>query len=87
MVAFLEDLHGGAGAAGGGRGFGAAGGPWEFNLRDLLRWCQLAEGAVPPGLAATPAGSVQVTGSLTNDRRVALVSSGLVYRRLHSNCR
>lgn len=22
-----------------------AGGPWEFNLRDLLRWCELAGGA------------------------------------------
>jgi midasin len=24
--------------------FAAAGGPWEFNLRDLLRWCELASG-------------------------------------------
>ena len=29
------------------RCFAGAGGPWEFNLRDLLRWCQLAESAVP----------------------------------------
>lgn len=28
--------------------FAGAGGPWEFNLRDLLRWCELAESAVPP---------------------------------------
>ena len=26
--------------------FAAAGGPWEFNLRDLLRWCQLIESDV-----------------------------------------
>ena len=24
-----------------GRKFGQAGAPWEFNLRDVLRWCQL----------------------------------------------
>ena len=29
------------------RCFAGAGGPWEFNLRDLLRWCELAESAVP----------------------------------------
>ena len=29
------------------RKFGGQGGPWEFNLRDLLRWCQLVEKAVP----------------------------------------
>lgn len=57
MVAFLADLHHAANVA---RSFGAAGGPWEFNLRDLLRWCQLAEGAVPAGLAATPGGAAQV---------------------------
>ncbi|GFR41364.1 hypothetical protein Agub_g2047, partial [Astrephomene gubernaculifera] len=37
-----------AAAAAGVRDFAAAGGPWEFNLRDLLRWCDLVEGAVPP---------------------------------------
>jgi Midasin AAA lid domain len=42
MVACLGALHAAAAA---GTGFGAAGGPWEFNLRDLLRWCELAEGA------------------------------------------
>jgi midasin len=25
--------------------FGGAGSPWEFNLRDLLRWCHLLESA------------------------------------------
>jgi midasin len=25
--------------------FGGAGSPWEFNLRDLLRWCHLVEAA------------------------------------------
>ncbi|GIL43446.1 hypothetical protein Vafri_917, partial [Volvox africanus] len=28
------------------RDFATAGGPWEFNLRDLLRWCELVEGSV-----------------------------------------
>lgn len=32
--------------------FAGAGGPWEFNLRDLLRWCELAESAVPAAPAA-----------------------------------
>ena len=43
MVSFLNALHEGANVQ---RSFGAAGGPWEFNLRDLLRWCDLAEGAL-----------------------------------------
>lgn len=29
--------------------FASAGGPWEFNLRDLLRWCELAESSVVGG--------------------------------------
>eukprot|EP00798_Chlamydomonas_sp_ICE-L_P024874 gene24874-10535_t len=36
------------------RTFAQLGGPWEFNLRDLLRWCQLSERAVHPSSAATP---------------------------------
>jgi Midasin AAA lid domain len=57
MAAFLADLHHAANIA---RTFGAAGGPWEFNLRDLLRWCQLAESAVPAGGAVTAEGAAQV---------------------------
>ncbi len=52
MVALLGALHAEAGA---GRGFAAAGGPWDLNLRDLLRWCDLAEGAVPVRGAAAAA--------------------------------
>ncbi|KAL0049173.1 hypothetical protein WJX82_008148 [Trebouxia sp. C0006] len=44
MVSFLKALHEGANTQ---RSFASAGGPWEFNLRDLLRWCDLAEAAVP----------------------------------------
>ena len=44
MVSFLKALHDGANIQ---RSFASAGGPWEFNLRDLLRWCQLAEGTLP----------------------------------------
>ena len=44
MVACLQRLHHDANVS---RAFGGAGGPWEFNLRDLLRWCELAESAVP----------------------------------------
>ena len=46
MVDSLERLHHDASVA---RTFAGAGGPWEFNLRDLLRWCELAETAVPAG--------------------------------------
>ncbi len=52
MIAFLQTLHVGANEA---RSFGGVGGPWEFNLRDLLRWCQLVEtvtGAKQPGCAS-----------------------------------
>lgn len=57
MVAFLESMHVGANVQ---RSFGGAGGPWEFNLRDLLRWCYLAESAVPQHMQNTPAGETQV---------------------------
>ena len=39
MVQTLDDLHQGCNVL---KTFGAVGAPWEFNLRDLLRWCQLA---------------------------------------------
>ena len=57
MVAFLEAMHLGANVQ---RTFGGAGGPWEFNLRDLLRWCFLAESAVPEHMHNTAEGEAQV---------------------------
>ena len=42
MVLLLDDLHHKTNVE---RAFGGAGSPWEFNLRDLLRWCHLAESA------------------------------------------
>ena len=42
MVALLKALHESANVK---HSFASAGGPWEFNLRDLLRWCDLAESA------------------------------------------
>ena len=42
MVAFNEAL---AAAVVSERSFGRAGAPWEFNLRDVLRWCELSEAA------------------------------------------
>ena len=45
MVLLLDDLHRKTNVE---CAFGGAGSPWEFNLRDLLRWCHLAESATPP---------------------------------------
>ncbi|KAF8853024.1 midasin [Acephala macrosclerotiorum] len=36
------------------RRFGSQGGPWEFNLRDILRWLQLLSSTAPFFAAATP---------------------------------
>jgi midasin (ATPase involved in ribosome maturation) len=36
------------------RRFGSQGGPWEFNLRDILRWLQLLSSTAPFLAAATP---------------------------------
>ncbi|TVY82548.1 Midasin [Lachnellula suecica] len=36
------------------RRFGSQGGPWEFNLRDILRWLQLLSSSAPLLSAATP---------------------------------
>lgn len=38
MVSFVQALHAATNVT---HSFGASGGPWEFNLRDLLRWCRL----------------------------------------------
>ena len=38
MVGMLNQLHLAVNVE---HQFGGFGGPWEFNLRDLLRWCQL----------------------------------------------
>lgn len=51
MVAFVGLLQEKTGP---GKGIGAVGGPWEFNLRDVLRWCQLVESAVPSDVYAPP---------------------------------
>ena len=47
-VSLLPALHEAANMQ---RALGASGGPWEFNLRDLLRWCQLVEGAAQQAAA------------------------------------
>ena len=44
MVAFVTALHHQVNVE---HRFGAAGSPWEFNLRDLLRWTELVEAALP----------------------------------------
>mmetsp|Transcript_7788 Transcript_7788/g.19828 ORF Transcript_7788/g.19828 Transcript_7788/m.19828 type:complete len:81 (+) Transcript_7788:312-554(+) len=44
MVAFTAALAEAAGVPGG--TFARAGAPWEFNLRDLLRWCDLSLSAL-----------------------------------------
>ena len=44
MIRVLADLHEGCNGT---RSFGAVGAPWEFNLRDLLRWCHLAADCLP----------------------------------------
>ena len=36
------------------RAFGRVGAPWDFNLRDVLRWCELAEAALELPAAAAP---------------------------------
>ena len=36
------------------RAFGRDGAPWEFNLRDVLRWCELTEAAVEASGTSAP---------------------------------
>ncbi|PNG99282.1 Midasin, partial [Tetrabaena socialis] len=65
-----------AAAAAGVRDFAAAGGPWEFNLRDLLRWCDLVEGAVPPPPPAAPAALDAVAAAMETDGGVGAGGAG-----------
>jgi midasin len=41
LLAAMQAAAGSSGSSGRGVPFALAGGPWEFNLRDLLRWCEL----------------------------------------------
>jgi len=41
LLAAMQAAAGSSGSSGRGVPFAVAGGPWEFNLRDLLRWCEL----------------------------------------------
>lgn len=50
MVDLLTALHQAVNAE---RSFGGLGSPWEFNLRDLLRWCQLVTSELPARLDQT----------------------------------
>ena len=43
------------------RRFGRAGAPWEFNLRDVLRWCELAEASVELPAAGGAASAAEET--------------------------
>lgn len=52
------------------RTYGQAGSPWEFNLRDILRWCELIEGCaielwaiLESNIRVTPSSLESVSGS------------------------
>ena len=47
LVGFVRALQ----AALARREFGAAGGPWDFNLRDVFRWCELMLAEQAPAVA------------------------------------
>ncbi|KAI9048875.1 hypothetical protein LZ554_006731 [Drepanopeziza brunnea f. sp. 'monogermtubi'] len=51
MIRFVEKLEHEIGRV---RRFGSQGGPWEFNLRDILRWLQLLESDAPLLAATNP---------------------------------
>lgn len=74
MVVALHALHHDASVA---RCFAGEGGPWEFNLRDLLRWCELAEGAVPPLPASEADGAAQAEAAALD--RAARHFAGILF--------
>lgn len=58
------------------RKFGARGGPWEFNLRDTLRWLQLlssSAGLLPGGMAADFLGILFAQRFRTRDDERAVI--------------
>ena len=69
MVAFTAALSAAASVSGG--TFARAGAPWEFNLRDLLRWCDLIEAAAATAAADDP-DSVDSNGRTQTDVELAM---------------
>jgi hypothetical protein len=73
-VALLGRMHDSANVE---RAFAAAGGPWEFNLRDLLRWCDLATAAAAAGSEA-----MELDGGGGAARAARLQAAALHYARM-----
>ena len=69
MVAFTAALSAAASVSGG--IFARAGAPWEFNLRDLLRWCDLIEAAAATAAADDP-DSADSNGRTQTDVELAM---------------
>ncbi|GIL72550.1 hypothetical protein Vretifemale_2896, partial [Volvox reticuliferus] len=61
------------------RDFAAAGGPWEFNLRDLLRWCELVEGSVHAPLPQQ-ADRLSAADDMDTDAKGEAGSRGTIHR-------
>lgn len=82
MVGAIRQLHHDANVI---HCFAGTGGPWEFNLRDLLRWCELAEITVPPldpGQAALQPASAAVAAAV--DQAVQHFAGILFLQRLRT---
>lgn len=67
MVATCAALHAGANVE---RAFGSAGGPWEFNLRDLLRWAELATGSVAAAAGSAGSSSTSSANGRSSDMQL-----------------
>lgn len=79
------------------RRWGQRGSPWEFNLRDLFRWCELMQADQSPGFynpgqhvalvyadrMRTEADKAQVRRGLLFSKRKTILDSLVAAERLH----
>lgn len=64
------------------RKWGQKGGPWEFNLRDLFRWCQLMQADQSPAFynPGQHVGLVYADRMRTEADKAQVAASAFVYR-------
>ena len=80
MVSFVSTLHRTVALE---RRFGALGSPWEFNLRDVFRWCQILSKAKSPTASSSSRRSSSSSSSSSGCRDLDIHSRSALAEAAH----